>query len=89
MKRVDIRVIGRVQGVFYRVSTQETARGLGIRGTVRNARDGSVLIEAEGEEDDLAQFVKWCRQGPPGAHVEELDVRNGEPGRFTSFEVTG
>ena len=89
MKRVDIRVTGRVQGVFFRVSTQEAAQDLGIRGTVRNERGGAVFIEAEGEEEDLERFVDWCRRGPPAARVDELDIRPREPAGFESFEVTG
>lgn len=84
---LDIKVIGKVQGVFFRASTREKANALGIKGFVRNERDESVYIEAEGEENALKEFTAWCRQGPPRAVVEKLDVTEGKAKNFTRFEV--
>ncbi len=89
MKHVDIRVTGRVQGVFFRVATQNRALDLGLTGTVRNDRDGTVFIEAEGEEADLDRFVDWCRKGPPHADVKRLDVTEAEPCGYEGFTITG
>jgi acylphosphatase len=88
VKRLDIRVTGLVQGVFFRASTQDKARELGVQGTVRNELDGSVFIEAEGEAEALDRFVRWCRKGPPGARVVDLEVSEREPARLTGFEIT-
>lgn len=74
MKRAQIRAQGRVQGVFFRHSAREKARELNIRGFARNEEDGSVYIEAEGEEKALEQFIAWCRIGPELAQVENIDV---------------
>jgi len=89
VKHVDMRVTGRVQGVFFRVSTQNKALALGIAGTVRNEPDGSVFIEAEGKGADLDRFVEWCRQGPPHAVVKRLDVTEAEPRGHAGFTITG
>jgi acylphosphatase len=89
MRRVDVRVTGLVQGVFFRASTREKALELGVRGTVRNEWDGSVFIEAEAAEPVLEQFLEWCRRGPSGARVDDLEIREGEPAGFESFRVRG
>ena len=74
-----LRVRGRVQGVWYRGSTLERAAELGLCGWVRNAADGSVELEAEGARDAVDRLVAWCRQGPPGARVDAIDVQAIEP----------
>ncbi len=83
-KRVRVVVEGRVQGVFFRARTRETALGLGLCGWVRNRQDGSVEAVFEGEEEALAKVVAWCRRGPPGARVDRLlehpEAPRGEPG---------
>lgn len=63
---------GRVQGVWYRGAAQEVAERLGLAGWVRNRRDGSVEIVAEGEEGALRRLVEWCREGPPLARVSDV-----------------
>lgn len=73
MKHLNIKIFGFVQGVFFRFSAQEKAKILGINGFVRNESDGTVYIEAEGEEDDLRQFLNWCHKGPSGARVEKVE----------------
>lgn len=77
--RVHLVVSGRVQGVFFRQSTADTARRLGLRGWVRNLPDGRVEAEAEGERAALETLVEWCRRGPPAARVDDLEVGWGEP----------
>jgi acylphosphatase len=87
MRSVDVVVRGRVQGVFFRASTQERARELGVRGTVRNRLDGTVLIEAEAEEETLARFLAWVRTGPPASRVDESVVEESPVRGFAGFEV--
>ena len=86
-KHFSIKVIGKVQGVFFRALTKEKADELGITGFVRNEPDGCVYIEAEADEKILQQFMDWCRQGPPRARVEKMEVSEGERKSFASFEV--
>lgn len=84
-----IIVTGRVQGVFYRATAEETALGLGLTGWVRNCGDGSVEIQAEGNRAALEELIKWCHEGPPLAHVINVSV-DWQPatGQFSTFETT-
>ena len=88
MKRLSLRVHGRVQGVFFRVSTQRKAMELGVCGTVRNEPDGTVAIEAEADERTLEKFVEWCRNGPSGARVDRVDRVEREPAGYADFGIT-
>jgi len=72
--RALAKVEGRVQGVFYRQSTLDMARQLGLDGWVRNLPDGSVEALFEGDPDQIETALEWCRQGPPRASVSRLTV---------------
>jgi acylphosphatase len=87
VKHVAIKVSGKVQGVFFRASTKDTADKFGVKGFVRNEPDGSVYIEAEGDEEKLNQFIDWCRQGPPRARVEKITIQEGQPHGFSGFDM--
>jgi acylphosphatase len=82
-----IRVVGKVQGVFFRASTKAKADELNIKGSVRNEHSGTVYIEAEGDPANMEQFVDWCRQGPPRSRVDNLDVRDAKVNGYTDFSV--
>ena len=87
-KRVQLRITGLVQGVFFRAHTQDQARRLGLQGWVRNRADGSVEALAEGPEDALRQLVGWCRRGSPSSVVEEVQEEWSEAqGGLTGFSV--
>ncbi len=86
-KHLNIQVFGRVQGVAFRHYTTEQANKLGIKGFVKNQADGSVYIEAEGEEKDMDTFVAWCHQGAPAARVNRVVVNEGGLREFAVFEV--
>lgn len=87
-KRLHITIRGRVQGVFYRASTRDTATRFGLKGWVRNMPDGSVEAIFEGSQNSLENMLEWCRKGPPGAYVSEIkekwDMYTGE---FDGFEI--
>lgn len=83
----DIRVFGRVQGVFFRASARAEARRLRLNGFVRNEEDGSVYAEAEGPQEALDTLVAWCRRGPTHAQVEKVEAREGEIAGYRGFEV--
>ena len=72
--RAVLKIQGRVQGVFYRQSTKETAVRLGLTGWAKNCPDGSVEAVFEGERKAVDAGIEWCRQGPPAAHVIEVIV---------------
>jgi acylphosphatase len=86
--RLHAVVHGRVQGVFFRANTQETAEKLSLTGWVRNAHDGSVELVAEGEKKDLKELLAWCKEGPSAANVYKVEKEWGEPtGEFEEFEI--
>jgi acylphosphatase len=88
MRRVEIVVRGRVQGVFYRDSTRRKAMELGLVGTVRNLPDGAVEIVAEGPAAALETLVQWCRLGPPAAEVRDASTVYCDPsGRYSDFSI--
>jgi acylphosphatase len=87
MKHVNIRVVGKVQGVFFRASTKEQADFLGVKGFVRNESNGDVYIEAEGDEHQLQEFLKWCGLGPNRARVDHVNVKESEFKNYGNFEV--
>lgn len=72
IKRLKIVVSGRVQGVYFRKYTCDQAIKLGVVGLVKNLPDGSVYIEAEGEEQALETFIQWCHKGPVLAKVNRV-----------------
>ncbi len=75
LKQVHVVVRGRVQGVFFRASSQREARRLGLTGWVRNRPDGNVELMAEGEEEGLKELIAWANRGPTSARVERVEVR--------------
>ena len=87
IRHYNIKVKGKVQGVFYRASTKDKAMELGVRGFVKNMPDGSVYLEAEGETEALEQLVEWCQKGPDKAIVEEVSREEGEIKNFEGFKV--
>ena len=88
IRHLNIKVYGRVQGVFFRHSAKQKAKELGIYGFARNEPGEAVYIEAEGQEDSLKQFLDWCRQGPPSAFVEKIDFEfKTEMKNFSEFAV--
>ncbi len=75
LKQIQIRIYGRVQGEFFRASAQREAKRLGLTGWVRNRRDLSVEILAEGEEVGIKDLIAWAQSGPGAARVDKVDVR--------------
>jgi acylphosphatase len=83
------RLVGRVQGVGFRWWARQTALDLDVRGTVRNEPDGSVRVEAAGEDDQLDRFEAALASGPPGARVESVDrIEPGDRSLPPRFEIT-
>jgi DNA ligase D-like protein (predicted 3'-phosphoesterase) len=89
MRAVRAVVRGRVTGVFFRQTTFEVARRLGILGWVRNADQGTVLVHAEGDEGAVEELVDFLRQGPPGAAVEAVEVEEVKPEGHEQFAIRG
>jgi acylphosphatase len=86
--RAHVFVSGRVQGVFFRSETRLQARKLEVTGWVRNLADGRVEAVFEGDETNVKQLVDFCRRGPPGARVTNVNVVwETYVGEFDSFEA--
>lgn len=88
MRRVRIRIFGRVQGVNFRYNTKKIAERLGVKGWVRNCEDGSVEAVFEGRKKAIEKLVNWCYRGPVLARVERVEVEEEEyKGEFRDFRI--
>lgn len=87
IKHLDIIVSGKVQGVFFRLTTKAVADQLGVKGIAQNHTDGTVYIEAEGDRFALESFLEWCHEGPERADVEKVTSVEGEMKNYRNFEV--
>jgi acylphosphatase len=80
-----LRIHGQVQGIGYRNSMLAQAVAIGVKGWVRNRRDGTVEAMVAGTSEAVQQITDWARHGPRGALVTEVRIETGE-GSFGSFE---
>jgi len=89
MKRMHVIISGRVQGVFFRAYTKETAIALKLTGWVRNLPDGRVETVFEGEDKDVQAMLEWCKKGPPHAIVNHIEaVEEPCTGESRDFRIT-
>lgn len=82
-----ITVYGNVQGVFYRTAVKKAADTLNIQGYAKNARNGTVHIEAEGLPEDMETFLDRCREGSEMSFVKRLKIREGDVVGYNGFDV--
>jgi acylphosphatase len=88
LKQLQLVVRGRVQGVYFRASTQREAKRLGLSGWVKNRADGSIEVLAEGEEDAIRELHGWAQKGPSAARVDRVDTRwRSFTGDFADFRI--
>ncbi|MFW6227771.1 MAG: acylphosphatase [Bacteroidota bacterium] len=83
----SIHIYGTVQGVGFRYATREKARNLGIKGRVKNMSDGSVYIEAQGEEEKMDTFIQWCHSGPSSARIQDVEIEKTEGKSYRGFDI--
>lgn len=87
-KRIHAFYSGRVQGVGFRFTAEETAQRLGVVGWVKNVRDGRVELIAEGEEELLVQFLEIIRYGPMQNFIEDVEVTwSASTDAFDDFQI--
>lgn len=87
--RAHVFISGVVQGVFFRATTRDMARQASVTGWVRNLPDQRVEAVFEGEKENVAEMIRWCRHGPHGAEVSDEDVKWEEySGDYNSFNIT-
>lgn len=88
LARARVRFRGRVQGVYFRAHCEQKARELGLRGYVRNLRDGTVEAIFEGEREIIEDAIEWNASRQPNARVEHADVVWETPtGEFRDFDI--
>ncbi|HEX3834143.1 MAG TPA: acylphosphatase [Solirubrobacteraceae bacterium] len=80
-------VHGRVQGVFFRDSTRESAENEGVRGWAANRDDGTVEVVLEGTPEAVESVIGFCRTGPMSADVTSVDVTEEQPEGLSGFET--
>ncbi|WP_135822667.1 acylphosphatase [Halostella litorea] len=85
--RAHVFVSGRVQGVYFRATTRETAEEAGVDGWVRNRQDGRVEAVFEGAEEAVESMVEFCHEGSEMATVEDVEVEYGEPQGEDGFRI--
>ena len=87
-EHLSAQVTGRVQGVGFRHFTRKKARDFGLEGWVKNERDGSVRLEAEGPRGKLEDFLEALHEGPHTARVESVSSDwQSAAGDFEGFQV--
>ena len=89
MYKIHVMISGKVQGVLFRISTQDKANELNLTGWVKNIFNNAVEIIAEGEREELSKFSGWLHLGPPNAAIDKISIEwNDQPERqFSSFEI--
>jgi acylphosphatase len=87
LRRVRVRIHGRVQGVFFRDTLRRRAESRGVAGWVTNRGDGTVEAVLEGRESDIEALIGFCRQGPARAEVEHVDVIPEPPEGLVGFKI--
>ncbi len=86
-KHLNLIISGKIKNVGFRFMAMQAAYKYGVFGFARRKRDGKIYIEAEGEDENMENFVDWCKVGPIGAEVKEIDIEDGEVQEFTAFDV--
>lgn len=87
MKHFNLTISGKVQRVGFRFSAMEAAYRFAIFGFVMNLGSNSVYLEVEGLSENLDQFLVWCRRGPMGAKVENVEVHEGPLKNYSKFDI--
>ena len=86
--RAHLFVSGRVQSVLFRSETKQEAESRGVKGWVRNLSDGRVEAVFEGEEEDVKALIEFCRRGPLGAIVADVNLTwENHTGKFDDFRI--
>ncbi len=86
--RAHLKIQGRVQGVYFRASTVAQAQRFALTGWVRNCSDGSVEVVVEGSRAAIEDLIAWCRHGPDGARVAQVQIEWEQPqNNFAGFTI--
>lgn len=84
---IELRISGKVQGVYYRGSTKAKAEELGLCGWVRNESNGDVCAVIEGPKEQVEELIAWCGEGPRMARVDHIEQKPGPLQHFDNFRI--
>lgn len=87
MPTVQLLIKGKVQGVFYRASAKKTAGNIGVTGWIKNTAEGNVEAVVSGSEEQLQNFLSWCKKGPGKAVVDEVTAIAKDEMLFEEFVI--
>ena len=87
-KLARILIEGRLQGMHFRLKTEEKARQLGLTGFVRILSDGRIEIEAQGQENELEALLDWCQEEPHNSQIKSILYRYDDINKqYNTFSV--
>ena len=88
MKVLKAKVSGKVQGVWFRKYTLDSARDIGVVGMVKNLVDGTVLVNASGKDENLRKFKELLENGSPNSRVDKIDYSWEDSSiEYSTFEI--
>lgn len=87
MKHLNLTIMGKVQRVGFRFTAMEAAYRYSINGYVMNSGANDVYLEAEGTNENLELFLAWCKKGPLGARVDNVEIQEAPLKNFVNFEI--
>ncbi len=86
--RVHVVISGKVQGVFFRANVRDLALKLNVNGWIKNLPNGRVEAMFEGKNDDVEKMINFCKTGPLGAKVDDIEVKREDyRGEFSGFTI--
>ena len=87
MPTIHLLIKGEVQGVFFRATAKKIADKLNLTGWIKNREDDNVEAMVTGSQQQLEEFINWCKKGPEKAAVEDVIITNQQETSFNDFEV--
>lgn len=87
MATIHLLIKGKVQGVFYRSTARKIAGKLNLAGWIKNTKDGNVEAIATGDQEQLQEFINWCKKGTEKAEVEDIIITQETETPFKGFEI--
>ena len=88
MRVLKAKVYGKVQGVWFRKYTLDSARDIGVVGMVKNLVDGTVLVNASGKDENLREFKRFLENGSPNSRVDKIDYSWEDSSiEYSTFEI--
>ncbi len=87
MPTLQLLILGKVQGVFYRATAKKVAEELGVKGWIKNTKDNNVEAIITGTEEQVQQFIEWCKKGPARAQVSDVTIAKVDDENFDEFKI--